>query len=253
MTISTTSSSTTPSAALIEAQALVKAYDLLPVLRKLDFSVQRGEFVALLGPNGAGKSTFLRLLCGLSRPTAGTLRVGGWELPKEAHAVRGQIGLVSHKSLLYETLSARENLTYFSRMYNIPAAEAAKRIPDILSQVGLGKRAHDLVRTFSRGMLQRLSIARALLHNPDILLLDEPYTGLDQDASAVLDGLLRDAHSGGRTIVMTTHDLPRAAVLAQRVTILSRGVIAYDQPTTDLDPMKLSTIYTEITSMTSAR
>jgi len=249
-----TSSPSTPAAvALIEAQALVKAYDLLPVLRKLDFTVQRGEFVALLGPNGAGKSTFLRLVCGLSRPTAGTLRVGGWELPKEAHAVRAQIGLVSHKSLLYETLSAHENLVYFSRLYNLSAAVIAQRIPEILNQVGLGKRAHNLVRTFSRGMLQRLSIARALLHNPDILLLDEPYTGLDQDASAVLDDLLRDAHNGGRTILMTTHDLPRAAALASRVAILSRGVIAYDQPASELNPIKLSTIYTEVTSMTSAR
>lgn len=242
-----------PSVPLIEAQALVKAYDLLPVLRKLDFIVQRGEFVALLGPNGAGKSTFLRLVCGLSRPTAGMLRVGGWELPKEAHAVRAQIGLVSHKSLLYETLNARENLQFFARLYNLPPAAAAKRIPEILDQVGLGKRANDLVRTFSRGMLQRLSIARALLHNPDILLLDEPYTGLDQDASAVLDGLLRDAHSGGRTILMTTHDLPRAAVLASRVAILSRGVIAYDNSTNGIDPLQLSAIYTEVTSMTSAR
>lgn len=238
---------------LIEIRALIKAYDILPVLRKLDLTIERGEFVALLGPNGSGKSTLLRMLCGLSRPTHGSIRVGGWELPREAYAVRAQIGLVSHKSLLYDNLSAAENLRFFARLYNLPPASVEPRIREILDQVGLGKRLNDLVRTFSRGMLQRLSIARALLHNPDIVLLDEPYTGLDQDASAVLDDLLRQAHTGGRTILMTTHDLQRAAVLPSRVLILSRGVIAYDAPASDLDGLKLSALYTEITSMTSAR
>jgi heme ABC exporter ATP-binding subunit CcmA len=240
-------------AALIEVQSLVKSYDLLPVLRKLNLTIERGEFVALLGPNGSGKSTLIRLLCGLSRPNAGVIRVGGWELPREAYAVRAQIGLVSHKPLLYENLSARENLLFFTRLYNMPRQKADARINELLAQVGLSKRADSLMRTFSRGMLQRLTIARALLHNPDILLFDEPYTGLDQDASAVLDGLLRALHTEGRTVIMSTHDLPRAAELASRVVILSRGVVGYDAPTSDLDALKLAAIYTETTSMTSAR
>lgn len=219
----------------------------------MDLGVTRGEFLALLGPNGSGKSTLLRLLAGLSRPTAGVIRVGGWELPKEAHAVRAQIGMVSHKPLLYENLTAYENLRFFARLYNIAPSSSEQRIHELLTQVGLAKRAYDLARAFSRGMLQRLSIARALLHNPDILLLDEPYTGLDQDASQVLDELLRAAQTDGRTIVMSTHDLPRAAGLAARVVILSRGAIGYDSPTTDLDPLKLASIYTTTTSMTSAR
>lgn len=238
---------------LIETQSLVKAYDLLPVLRKLDLSITRGEFVALLGPNGSGKSTLLRLLCGLSKPTAGVIRIGGWELPDEAYAVRAQIGLVSHKSLLYDNLSARENLVFFARLYNLPSESIEERIRDLLGQVGLAKRAHDRVRTFSRGMLQRLSIARALIHNPEILFLDEPYTGLDQDASAVLDTLLRASQAAGRTILMSTHDLNRAAALPTRVIILSRGVIGYNQPSAELDPLALASIYTEVTSMTSAR
>lgn len=238
---------------LIDVQALVKSYDLLPVLRKLNLGVERGEFVALLGPNGSGKSTLIRLLCGLSRPNAGVIRVGGWELPREAYAVRAQIGLVSHKPLLYENLSARENLLFFSRLYNMPRSKADARIAELLAQVGLSKRADSLMRTFSRGMQQRLTIARALLHNPDILLFDEPYTGLDQDASAVLDGLLRALHSEGRTILMSTHDLPRAAELASRVVILSRGVVGYDAPTRELDALRLAAIYTETTSLTSAR
>jgi heme exporter protein A len=238
---------------LIDIRGLVKAYSLLPVLRQLNLEVMRGEFVALLGPNGAGKSTLLRLICGLSRPTAGVIRIGGWELPGEAYAVRAQIGLVSHKPLVYENLSARENLRFFARLYNLPQDKAETRITEMLMRVGLAKRGDDLVRGYSRGMLQRLSIARALLHNPDVLLLDEPYTGLDQDASAVLDGLLRDAHGEGRTILMTTHQLDRAALLASRIVILSRGSIAYDQPTAGMDTASLSRIYTDVTSMVSAR
>jgi heme exporter protein A len=236
---------------LIEVQALVKAYEVIPVLRKLDLGVARGEFVALLGPNGSGKSTLLRLLCGLSKPTAGVIRIGGWELPQEAHAVRAQIGLVSHKPLLYDNLSARENLTFFAQLYNLPPAKIGGRIDTLLADVGLAKRGGDLVRTFSRGMQQRLSIARALLHNPDILLLDEPYTGLDQDASFVLDKLLKDAREQGRTILMSTHDLTRAAGLASRVIILSRGIVGYDQPAPDV--VTLAAVYSEVTNMATAR
>jgi len=238
---------------LIETHTLTKAYGLLPVLRKLDLGIARGELVALLGPNGSGKSTLLRMLAGLSKPTAGVIRIGGWELPKETDAVRAQIGMVSHKPLLYENLSAGENLHFFARLYHLPSGEIEGRITELLAQVGLSKRRDDLVRTFSRGMQQRLSIARALLHNPDILLMDEPYTGLDQDASAILDGLLQSAHQDGRTILMSTHDLPRAATLAKRVLILSRGIIAYDQSTTGLDALHLAAIYTEVTSMATAK
>lgn len=244
---------TESNSALIDIQGLVKAYDVLPVLRKLDLQVGHGEFVALLGPNGSGKSTLLRMLCGLSRPTAGSIRIGGWELPQEAAAVRAQIGLVSHKSLLYDNLSAYENLDFFAKLYDMPPANRAGRINALLEQVGLGKRARDVVRTFSRGMLQRLSIARALLHDPAILLLDEPYTGLDQDASAVLDELLWQTHNEQRTIIMTTHDLNRAAILPSRIVILSRGVIGYDAPAAQTDALQLSAIYTDITSMASAR
>ncbi len=246
-----TSSVSTPTY-LIDIQNLVKAYDFLPVLRQLTLQIKRGEFVALLGPNGSGKSTLLRMLCGLSKSTAGLIRIGGWELPRESAAVRAQIGLVSHKSLLYDNLSAYENLRFFAQLYNLPNDQIDDRIHTLMTQVGLHKRTHDLVRTFSRGMLQRLSIARSLLHNPDIILLDEPYTGLDQDASAVLDDLLKAAHAEGHTILMTTHDLNRAASLPSRIVILSRGVIGYDQPA-GIGSMELSALYTEITSMVTSR
>lgn len=230
---------------IIEAEQLTKAYGLMPVLRRLDLQVERGTCVALLGPNGSGKSTLLRLISGLSRPTAGVLRVGGWLLPREAAAVRGYIGVVSHRALLYEGLTARENLLFFARLYAIPDADA--RISSLLTQVGLHKRAHDLVRTFSRGMLQRLSIARSILHNPDILLLDEPHTGLDQHATAALDALIATARAEGRTILLTTHHLDKAVQLAERILILSRGVIAYDQTTAGLTEHDLTEAYTRVT------
>ncbi len=233
--------------AIIEIHALVKAYGLQPVLRKLDLTIERGQFVALLGANGSGKSTLLRLLTGLSKPTSGTIRVGGWELPREASAVRAQIGMVSHKPLLYENLTARENLLFFARLYDLSDTE--DRIKRGLERVGLTRRGEDLVRTYSRGMLQRLSIARALIHDPHVLLMDEPYTGLDQDAAATLDSLMRDAHSEGHTIVMTTHELDRASTLAGRAIILTRGVIGYDAP---MSP-DIAARYFETTGTASAR
>ncbi len=239
--------------AIIETQALVKSYGLLLVLRKLDLTIARGEFVALLGPNGSGKSTLLRLLAGLSRPSSGRILVGGWELPREAAAVRAQIGMVSHQSLLYESLTAYENLKFFARLYDLPAASMDERIMAMLARVGLKKRAYDLAGTFSRGMTQRLSIARALIHDPHVLLLDEPYTGLDQDAGYTLDELLAGAHADGHTIVMTTHQLDRAAQLADRVLILTRGRVGYDQSAATLDTLTLAADYARITEMAAAR
>ncbi len=214
--------------AIIEAENLSKAYGSLPVLRGLNFRVRRGEFVALLGANGSGKSTLLRLLSGLSKPTAGAVRVGGWEMPSEAMAVRAQIGLVAHQPLLYENLTARENLDFFGALYGVGREERERRITDLLRTVGLRKRANSLVRTFSRGMKQRLSIARASLHQPDVLLLDEPYSGLDQAAIERLDEMLSAWLDTGRTIIMSTHQLERAPRSVGRALVLSHGEITFD-------------------------
>src|SRR5512141_2348391 len=208
---------------MIEVRRLVKRFGPKTVLRKLDFQVEPGEFVALLGPNGAGKTTFLRILASLSRPSMGEVKVAGYQLPGQAAAVRARLGVVSHLPLLYGDRTAEENLRFYGRMYNLPALEA--RIHDVLEMVGLEKRRKDLVRTFSRGMQQRLAIGRAVLHDPDVMLFDEPYTGLDQDASSMLDEVLRSVAARGRTVVMTSHDLARAEDLATRFDILSRGVI----------------------------
>src|SRR5829696_6692321 len=129
---------------IIEIQNVAKSFGYLPVLKKININIQRGEFVALLGPNGSGKSTLLRLICGLSKPTAGTIRVGGWSIPGEADAIRAQIGLVSHKALLYDNLTARENLAFYAQLYNLPERDA--RINAMLARVGLAKRGNDLVR-----------------------------------------------------------------------------------------------------------
>jgi heme exporter protein A len=226
---------------IIAVRKLVKRFGLKTVLRGMDFSVEPGEFVALLGPNGAGKTTFLRILASLSRPTIGQVNIAGYFLPHQAAAVRRSLGVVSHQPLLYGDLTAEENLRFFARMYDITNAE--KRIFDVLGMVGLASRHRDLVRTFSRGMQQRLAIGRAVLHDPDVMLFDEPHTGLDQDACLMLDNVLQEVAARGRTVVMTSHDLARVADLASRFDILSRGVITASVERSQMDPNNLLAFY----------
>ncbi len=230
---------------MIEVKGLVKTFGPKPVLRGLDFTVAEGEFVALLGPNGAGKTTFLRILATLSRPRIGTVRIAGYILPGGASAVRRRLGVVSHQPLLYGDLSAEENLHFYGRMYALE--NRTERVREVLELVGLYPRRRDLVREFSRGMQQRLAIGRAVMHRPVILLFDEPHTGLDQDARSMLDELLREITSGGRTVVMTTHDLDRAAELADRVDILSRGKIEASVKNAAMDVVGLQKLYREVT------
>ena len=238
---------------MIEVVGLVKAFGLLPVLRGLDLSVPRGTFLALLGPNGSGKTTLMRILAALSKPTTGRVTIGGWELPHEAAAVRAQLGVVAHLPLLYDGLTAAENLAFYARLYGLPPGERRARIQAGLERVGLAARADDLVRTFSRGMQQRLAIARAILHQPHVLLFDEPYTGLDQDAAAMLDELLGEIAQDGHTIVMTTHDLTRALALSTHVAILSRGQIGYHSRSADIRPDEFPALYARVTGAAAAR
>jgi len=226
---------------MISVKKLVKRFGLKTVLRSVDFEVRPGEFVALLGPNGAGKTTFLRILASLSRPSLGEVTIAGYRLPHEAAQVRSTLGVVSHLPLLYGDLSAEENLRFYARMYGI--TNYRLRITEILEMVGLETRRRDLVRTFSRGMQQRLAIGRAVLHDPDVMLFDEPYTGLDQDASSMLDDVLKAVAAQGRTVVMTSHDLARAEDLATRFDVLSRGVIAASATSRQLKKSNLLTFY----------
>lgn len=224
---------------MILVKKLVKRFGPLTVLRELDFEVKSGEFVALLGPNGAGKTTLLRVLATLSRPTSGLVRVASYQLPQAGASLRADLGVVSHQPLLYGDLTAEENLQFYGKLYSV----GAERIQEVLELVGLGNRKNDLVRTFSRGMQQRLAIGRAILHNPRILLLDEPHTGLDQEAGEILDNVLRSVALEGRTVVMTSHDLVRAAGLASRVDLLSRGKIVASVSADDLSASDLVDFY----------
>jgi heme exporter protein A len=226
---------------MIRVRKLVKRFGTKTALGGMDFDVQPGEFVALLGPNGAGKTTFLRILASLSHPSLGEVRVAGYRLPSEAASVRARLGVVSHMPLLYGDLTAEENLRFYARLYGIP--RVSERIAEVLEMVGLQARRRDLLRTFSRGMQQRLAIGRAVLHDPDVMLFDEPHTGLDQDASAMLDQVLKSVAAQGRTVVMTSHDLVRAATLATRFDILSRGVIVASATRRQLGRSNLLTFY----------
>lgn len=226
---------------MIQVRKLVKRFGLKTVLQGLDFNVEAGEFVALLGPNGAGKTTFLRILSSLSRPAMGEVRIAGYRLPQQAAAVRHILGVVSHLPLLYGDLTAEENLQFFGRMYGVSSLD--RRTEEVLELVGLASRRRDLVRTFSRGMQQRLAIGRAVLHDPEIMLFDEPHTGLDQDACVMLDNVLSEVAARGRTVVMTSHDLARAADLASRFDVLSRGRVVASTQRGDMHPDQLLAFY----------
>ncbi len=230
---------------MIKINGLVKNYGINTVLRGVNLNVQPGEFVSLVGSNGAGKTTLMRIVATLLKPSDGQISIGGWPLPDHADKVRRHIGMVSHQALLYGDLSAAENLEFYARLYQLTDRE--QRVADALRLVGLAARQRDPVRSFSRGMLQRLTIARATLHEPEVLLLDEPYTGLDQDATRLLDDLLRSESDRGRTIFMITHDLARGLDLCHRIAILERGKIVHIVARESVKPAEFLELYGEIT------
>jgi len=197
----------------IELEGLERHYGERVALAGVSLTLQRGQTLAVLGPNGAGKSTLLRVLATLLRPHAGTVRVLGESLPAEAWKVRAKIGYLGHEAMLYRDLSARENLTLHARLHKV----AEERVGELLEAVGLAKRADDPVHTFSRGMVQRCSVARTVLHDPELVLLDEPRANLDPAAAEIVEPLL-----AGRTRVLTSHD-PREAESADVVLGLREG------------------------------
>lgn len=221
-----------------------KSFGLKPVLRRIDFVLPRGERLALLGANGAGKTTLLRLLAGLSKASSGTLCIDGLDTREHAQEVRARVGLVAHQTYAYEELSALENLLFFARLYGV--AQARERSLALLEHVGLTRRANERVSTFSRGQLQRLAWARALLHNPSLLLLDEPDTGLDQQGNALVDTLLNEHYISGGSIIFTTHQLERVLRLSDRVLILAGGRVAYQATTAELTLEALQQAYQEV-------
>jgi len=230
---------------MIEAINLVKNFGNRRVLRGLTLSASPGEIVAIIGMNGAGKSTLMRILCTLSLPDAGKVQFNGLSVKEQPAEVRRQIGVVLHAPMLYGNLTGEENLRFFCRLFDLQ--DAADRIEDVLASVNLGQRRRDMVRTYSRGMQQRLSIARAMLHNPRFLLMDEPYTGLDQTSAEGLDQMLKGYATGGGTVLLATHDLGRIPGVASRVDMLHQGKIAFSAAMHELSPELLAERYREVT------
>jgi len=210
---------------------LCKSIDERPILRGVDLSINPGESVAILGANGAGKSTLLKILATLTSATAGEARLFGVSLRNAPASLRAKIGLISHQSLLYRDLTARENLQFFAKLYGIP--DPATRAINLLSLVGLGDRADDAVKTFSRGMTQRVAIARALVHRPQLLLADEPFAGLDVASVAAVEELFDQLHAAGRTVLVVDHDIERSLRICQRIIVLRGGRVALDKAAGD--------------------
>jgi heme exporter protein A len=206
---------------IIRIRGLEKAFGHHRVLRGVDLDVAQGDCLALIGPNGAGKTTLLRILATLSKANAGHIQLDSTDLRADPQAVRRRIGFLSHQPLLYGDLSAEENLRFYGQMYDVTNLKG--QISALLDRVGLEDYRHELVRTFSRGMRQRLSIARALLHNPPILMMDEPYTGLDQQASSMLDEILSSVGVDAHTVILTTHDLEHGWQISNRTVMLVNG------------------------------
>lgn len=210
----------------LESEDIRKVFGHFTALAGVSLSVNRGEFVTLFGRNGAGKTTFLKVAATLVRPTSGKLRIEGIDIHDDAENARRHIGFLSHNTYLYRDLNPIENLRFFCRLYGVDDSD--DRIKDILDRVGLKRRMNDPVRAFSRGLNQRLGIARVILHDPSLILLDEPYTGLDANAVETLNAILDEAHSRGRTIILTTHDLEQGLRASTRAAIIDRGKIVFD-------------------------
>ncbi len=231
---------------MIHVHDITKNFGSMTVLDNVNFSVRGGEFLTIVGPNGAGKTTLIKIMATLVNATGGTVEIGGFNVKKSPEKVRGIIGVISHNTYLYNELTAGENLKFFGRMYAIP--EIDRRVDEVLGDTGLADRKHDRVGTFSRGMKQRLSIARAILHKPSVLLLDEPYTGLDQQASASLESVLNSLTGSGITTIMISHDLKRGLALADQVMIMASGTVMYHAPASDVaDVAEFQALYERCT------
>ncbi|MFQ5875884.1 MAG: heme ABC exporter ATP-binding protein CcmA [Dehalococcoidia bacterium] len=226
---------------MIEVRGLSKSFGNKTALRDVSFSLAEGEFLTIFGPNGAGKTTLIRILAALSKPSSGTVRLAGLDLRDGAAALRRRIGVVSHQTFLYGDLTVEENLKFYGKMYDVSHLE--RRVREVIERVGLAHRLHDPVRTLSRGMQQRLSIARALIHDPAIMLLDEPYTGLDQHAAEMLREVLASLAAEKRTVIMTTHNLERGLQLCGHVAILVAGRIAYQEKKASVDVGRFREVY----------
>jgi heme exporter protein A len=231
----------------LEVQGLKKSFGFKPILRGIDLELYRGQRMALMGANGTGKTTLLRILVGLTKPSAGTVFVNGLDIVQDAQQVRRLVGFVAHQPYLYEELTALENLLFFGKMYTVIDAE--ERAIHLLHRVGLEKKARERVTTLSRGQVQRLSLARALLHTPKLLLLDEPDTGLDQEGHELIEAVLAEHIAQGGTALFTTHQPERALKLGDSIVLLQNGRVAFQQRTAGLELDSLQLSYAEAVSL----
>ena len=225
----------------IEAFGLTKTFGEHHALRGIDLQVGEGEHLVIFGPNGAGKTTLVKILSTLTKPSAGSVRLGGIDIRHEPVQIRHKIGLVSHQTFLYDNLTIYENLRFYGKMYDVPDLE--RQLHEVVSRVQLESRLHDQVGTLSHGLQQRASIARAVLHNPSILFLDEPEVGLDPHAVTMIRDVLDNINAGSRTVVMTTHNLERGLELADRAIILNKGKIVYQAAKHELATVNFRQVY----------
>lgn len=228
------------SAAAIKVDGLTKSFGGRKAVDDVSFALPEGAFLSVFGPNGAGKTTLLRMLATLARPTAGSIELAGIDLAEEPDRARASIGLISHNPMLYPDLTAEENLLLYAKLYGVP--DPGRRVVELLDAVGLKHRRLDRVRTFSRGMTQRVSIARALVNDPAVVLLDEPYSGLDPHAMAIFDELIASVREG-RTFVMVSHDLEKGLALADHVLVLARGRVVAFAEKASLEPGEFRELY----------
>ena len=219
---------------IVHIRGLEKSYGPNGVLRGIDLDAHANEVLTLFGPNGAGKTTLLRILATLTRPDAGTVRIDGRDVARAGVFTRQITGVALHSPMLYGHLTARENLLFHARMFRVP--RQAERVAEVAGITQIEDRLDDQVRELSNGLQRRVSLARALLHRPRLLLLDEPETGLDQTALHLLDRVINEYRQDGRAVVMTTHSLERGLELGDRVGIMSAGRIAHYGPSSAVDP-----------------
>ena len=227
----------------VQTTALVKRFGGRAAVAGVDLTLETGTCLALFGPNGAGKTTLLRLVAGLLKPSAGSVRLHGEDVRRDAQ-VRAGVGLISHQSMLYAPLTVRENIVFSARLYGLADPEAAAR--DAMAGMGILERANVPVRTLSRGLQQRVSIARATVHDPMVVLLDEPYSGLDEAGAAALTTLLHSLRARGATLVLVTHNLAEGLALASHAAIMRDGAFVRfetrEQPA-DIDTQRYAAEY----------
>ena len=235
-----------PDEMAIRALGITKAFGTRKAVDEVSFELPEGAFLSIFGPNGAGKTTLLRVLSTLARPSAGEAYICGVDLRENPDEARGLIGLISHQSMLYPDLTAEENLMLYARLYGV--ADPQARVSELLDAVGLSHRRLDQVRTFSRGMTQRISIARALVHDPKVVFLDEPYSGLDPHAVDIFDELIESVR-GNRTFVMVSHDLAKGFAMCTHALVLARGRIVTYARKDDLYFADFSALYRDTVGM----